>query len=334
MTDKGKTDENIALLIDFLQGQLDSETAEALRVRLDNEPDLRKLRDNLANTFDVLALAHQPEPPADLAERTLAKIASVASTNNLIALQQMQRRSFRSTFSLRELAAMVAIMLVAASIIAPALKMAHQRGQQSLCASQMGQIGSALQTFGVNNNGDLPKPQGSHMRWLKNSEPHTSNSSSLFRLLKDRYLSSPTLFQCPTMGGASFTVRPAMTDFPKPHHISYSYQHSLGEGKLSILQQPTAGFASAMVILGDQTPMFKGGKFMPDKINATLSENHDQRGQNELYLDGHVLWVTDANVGVDGDNIFLVQGVVKTYSGDEQPASPTDTFLLPAHPDK
>jgi hypothetical protein len=34
-------------------------------------------------------------------------------------------------------------------------------------------------------------------------------------------------------------------------------------------------------------------------------------------------------VGVDGDNIFLVQGK-EEYDGTEAPANATDSFLLPA----
>lgn len=330
MTEKENRDE--ILMIDFLRGRLADEEAERLRRRIEEEPELRKLRDNLVNTFAALDLMPQPEAPADLAERTLAGIASLERTDALIALQQSHRRSFRPTFSLRELAAMIAIMLVAAGIIMPALRLAHHRGLRSLCAAQMGQIGSALQTYAINNDGILPRPQGSSLQWLPSQHQHTSisNSSSLFRLLRGQYLSSPMLLQCPALGGPSFTVEPHMTDFPQASHISYSYDHVLGDNSLSILDKQTAKLAATLVILGDQTPLFIAGRFLPEKLDTPVSENHNRRGQNVLYLDGHVLWATSANVGVDGDNIFLIQGV-NNYTGDEVPASTQDTFLLPAY---
>jgi hypothetical protein len=42
-----------------------------------------------------------------------------------------------------------------------------------------------------------------------------------------------------------------------------------------------------------------------------------------------VQWKRRPNVGVGGDNIYLVQGVVD-YKGTETPASDTDSFILPA----
>ncbi len=320
-------------MIDFLRGQLAGEEAEELRRRMETEPGLRKLRDNLANTFATLDLMPEPETPSDLAERTLARIASVERTNALIALQQTHNRSYRPTFALRELAAVVAIILVAASLIIPALQMAHERGQQSLCAAQMGQIGSALQTYAVNNDGKLPTPEGSSSHWLDGEKPYTCNSSALFRLLKGRYINSPVLFQCPSVDGPSFTVDPAMTDFPRASNISYSYNYSLDDHSLSILEQRIAKVAAAMAILGDQNPLFSGGRFLPENIENPVSKNHDRRGQNVLYVDGHVSWTTHANVGVDNDNIYMIQGIT-TYTGDEEPASLTDTFLMPAYAGK
>ncbi len=87
-----------------------------------------------------------------------------------------------------------------------------------------------------------------------------------------------------------------------------------------------------MAILADQTPLFADGRFLKDRVRAAISDNHP-KSQNVLYLDGHVLLVDNSSVGVEQDNIFLVKGVYE-YEGDETPACPTDTFLLPAHPDK
>lgn len=320
-------------MIDFLRDQLSDEEAEGVRRRLADEPKLCKLRDNLANTFAALDLCPSPEVPPDLTERTLVKIASIQRTNALITLQQTHRRSYRPTFALRELVAMIVIILSAACLIIPAMRMAYNRGQQSLCAAQLGQIGSSLQSYAVNHNGMLPTPEGSSSHWLDDNKPHTRNSSSLFKLLKGRYLSSPVLFQCPAVGGPSFAINPSMKDFQKAGHISYSYNYDLGGHHLSILDKNIARVATTLVILGDQTPLFAEGRFIPEKAKNPLSENHDRRGQNVLYIDGHVYWAIHANVGVDEDNIFLIQGIFN-YTGDEEPASKTDTFLLPAYAGK
>jgi hypothetical protein len=120
-----------------------------------------------------------------------------------------------------------------------------------------------------------------------------------------------------------------MTDFPQGRFIGYSYQHSLGQG-LSLNDSTLRAAAAEMAILADSNPLFAGGRFRPGRLGAAVSDNHDGRGQNVLYLDNHARWTTSALAGVQGNNIYLAEGVLE-YRGDEAPVSPTDTFLLPAY---
>ena len=66
-----------------------------------------------------------------------------------------------------------------------------------------------------------------------------------------------------------------------------------------------------------------------ERVGKTVSENHSGAGQNVLYMDGHVTWTAQCRVGVNGDNIWLAQGVY-VYTGSEKPRSPADAFLLPS----
>lgn len=338
MTEQAKQDE--ALLIDFLLGRLDAEAAEAVRQRLQSDSVFRRRRDDLGATFAALELAREPELPdlsdlsKGLVDKTLARISSVQRTNALLGVQQVGgRRSFRPTFSLKEVAALAAMLLVIASVLIPSLRVARQRSQLGFCAAQLGQIGSGNQTYAINHDGYLPNSDARETRWLRDgSQLPASNSAGLFKLLSGRYLSSPVVFQCPSVGGQSFAMRPDMNDFPLPEHVSYSYQYSLGEKGLSNLDPLLAKAASEMAVLADQTPMFADGRFLKDRARTAISDNHPKT-QNVLYLDGHVQGADNASVGVEQDNIFLVEGVYE-YEGNEAPARATDTFLLPAHPNK
>ncbi|HDY65457.1 MAG TPA: hypothetical protein ENH84_04400 [Phycisphaerae bacterium] len=344
MTEQAKQDE--MLLIDFLLGRLDAEIAEAVRQRLQSDPAFRRRRDDLGATFAALELARDPEPQGlpdlsdlsglskSLVDKTLARIMSVRRTNALLDVQQIDgRRSFRPTFSLKEFAAVAAMLLVMAGVLVPSLRVARQRSQLGFCAAQLGQIGSAMQTYAINHDGYLPNSDAREARWLRGGpHPPASNSTGLFKLLRGRYLSSPVVFQCPAVGGQSFAMRPEMNDFPLPEHISYSYQYSLGEKGLSNLDPLLAKAASEMAILADQTPQFANGRFLKECARTAISNNHPKT-QNVLYLDGHVQCADNASVGVERDNIFLVEGVYE-YEGNEAPARATDTFLLPAHPNK
>jgi prepilin-type processing-associated H-X9-DG protein len=42
-----------------------------------------------------------------------------------------------------------------------------------------------------------------------------------------------------------------------------------------------------------------------EDLHQGSSANHGGRGQNVLYLDGHVEWRTNRNAGINGDDIFV-----------------------------
>ncbi|MBN1943192.1 MAG: type II secretion system protein [Phycisphaerae bacterium] len=329
MNEDARQDE--ILLIEFLTGRLEDAQAGHIRARLEQDETLRRRRDDLAAALGALDVFPRPEAPDDLAERTLAKIAAVRRTEALLAMQQLGPR--RSTFSLKELLAVAAMLLVMIGVLAPSLHKARQRSNEGLCAMQLGQIGNALQTYAINHRGRLPAADGQAGRWLRHDDaPPVSNSSALFKLLRHRYLPSPVVFQCPSLGGASFAMKADLRDFPLPEHVSYSYQYSLGGWGVRGNDPAVAERTKDMAILADQTPMFAGGAFCPERIEAPVSDNHSD-GQNVLYLDGHASWATCSTVGVEGDHIFLA-GDECDYDGDEHPAGPADSFLLPAHPGK
>ena len=118
-----------------------------------------------------------------------------------------------------------------------------------------------------------------------------------------------------------------MVDFPSPQYVSYSYQYSLGRAVRRDAPE-LVNVAEQMAILADANPLFDGGRFRRDRLGQGVSENHRCTGQNVLYLSGAVRWFTHARAGVNGNNIWLADGIYE-YHGDEKPTSPVDTFLLP-----
>ena len=85
-----------------------------------------------------------------------------------------------------------------------------------------------------------------------------------------------------------------------------------------------------MAILADNSPVFNGGRFQADCLGRQAGDNHDSTGQTVLYMDMHVDFKAKPSVGVGGNNIYLADGVTD-YKGNEKPAGPTDSFLLPAY---
>lgn len=315
------------LLIDFASGGCDERTAEEVTRRLREEPELARQHQAITRLIDLIAAAPVPEVPEGLAQRTIQRVRTIRQTEALIASQQNQRPHSLSTFSMRELIAVAAAVVLMVALLVPSVQQARYIGMRSQCAANVGQIGAAM-NHAANQNQDVllssPAPVD---RWMSDGRVTAGNSTGLFRLVKQHF-ADPSVFQCPSAGGQSFTVTQDMLDFPSTSHVGYSSQYCL-RGPICRNDPLLRPVAHEMALLADATPVFPGGVFRPDRVDRALSDNHPDGGQNVLYLDWHVAWATDSHVGVNGDNIWLIDDVT-SYTGREQPVGPTDSFLLPS----
>ncbi len=317
------------LLIDFILGRCDEPVAEDVRRRLESGGEFALLHEGISRTFAALGLCESARMPADLCERTLARVSSSGRAEVLQTVHP-SGGMLLSRFSIRELSALAAAAVIVVGILLPSLRQAHRLANRSLCANNVWAVGAALNHYANDSEGNFPSGPAATEAWLHQpGRKYASNSAVLFLLVRGRS-ASPEVFQCPSAGGRAFVLSDDMTDFPSPQSINYSYQHSLNTPVRRDVGS-LATVAEQMVILADTTPVFTGGTFRPERAERAVSENHPDGGQNVLYLDGHVKWATDCRIGVNGDNIWLVEGV-SNYTGKEKPASPTDTFLLP-HPE-
>ena len=321
-----------ALLIDFLLGKCDAAQAEEVARRLETDEAFARLHDDFDRTFSALGKLPAPAAPADLTDRALASIrANRQQEVHLSPDPSGPARRWLPTFSLKEMAAVAAAVVLLAAIAVPAWRTAKQKQMQRQCGFQIGQIGAALKRYALDNDGILPGVEGVPRRWLPSgAEPVVSTSAGLFKLVKARWVPA-SVFVCPasTARPSRYVIEPTMTDFPSHRAISYSYQYTLGGRQLSIYSPRLVDVADEMAILSDRTPVFSEGHFQPDRVGAS-SDNHRGNGQNVLYLDGRVDWQRTPDAGVSGDNIFLINGV-EDYRGDEVPTEETDSFLLPAY---
>lgn len=323
--------EDEAKLVEFLTDSCDQQQRQEIQRRLSHDDGFRHLHDDLANSFAALKLLPETDPPEDLTQRTVARVRSHRQTQALLAREETSRSALRPTFRLRELAAVAAALVILGSVMVPMVHKARSVASINACASRAGQIGAGLLNYANDNNGLLPLATSEQRPWLvRDDQEPASNSAALFRLISSKHVASPTAFQCPAVGGGSFVVTAGMTDFPDARYVSYSYQHAVGDTPLSLSDPEIADAAESMAILSDSNPVFEGGRFHSDRVSDPVSRNHNHTGQNVLYMDMHVEWATDPNVGVNGNNIFLADGV-REYTGFERPSSPTDSFLLPAY---
>lgn len=319
-----------ALLIDYHLGQCDPTQRKAVEARLIEDGQFARRHEKVRALFGLLDADVVEEPPQALLARTLKAVESAQRTTALIDREAVRGRPLAfPTFSIKELGALAAMLLIGVLILLPSWRRAQDLSAQQACLARAGEIGNALRQYAIANNDVMPGMGLEQAAWLPGpAAPTVSNSQNLWKLVRGQY-ARPTMFQCPAVGGERDLAYAAhMADFPDRQYVSYSYQNTVNAQPLQI--DMPAKIAAQMAILADRTPVFDGDRFQADQVNAQNSPNHGRRGQSVLYLDGHAAWATHAAVGVEGDNIWLVQGV-QTYRGVERPASSTDSFMLPSY---
>jgi prepilin-type processing-associated H-X9-DG protein len=176
---------------------------------------------------------------------------------------------------------------------------------QVACQNNLRVLHAALTDYSQRHGGEFPRVD---------EEPPTNVAGIYAPLLRDDgALTTTAYLACPSRGQTPTPVRP-LTELKglPPHELARAaeqmgggYAYSLGyvdRGRLVGLRSDEDH--QHLPILADR-PQVQGGQW------AANSPNHGGRGQNVLFVDGHVQFFTVPTVGVEGDNIFInQQGVV------------------------
>jgi prepilin-type N-terminal cleavage/methylation domain-containing protein/prepilin-type processing-associated H-X9-DG protein len=215
-------------------------------------------------------------------------------------------------FTLIELLVVIAIIGILAGILLPVLSRARESARRTQCMSNIKQVGMGLIMYANENNEQFPSST-------------TSGSVAMrsLNLLYPDYVSDSRTFNCPsdtfvtTQSNAGIT---ANDPFDKDE-CSYGYDrlHTQADDADVALaaDRPTNNAGNAPTSANSPN---HGGT-----VNAYGTADSAGRGQNIVYVDGHVEFVISQNAGwyaADGttrDDIY--QDAAATTGG-------TDTYIL------
>ena len=215
----------------------------------------------------------------------------------------MRMPKFNKGFTLIELLVVIAIIGILAGILLPVLSRARESARKTQCMSNVKQIGMGLIMYANENSETFP------------SSTASNPAMASLNLLYDTYISDNKVFNCPsdttvtaaTNAGMSVSTSGGSEAFTSTQS-SYGYDRS-----------HTQADDADVALLADRPPS-----------DTTLSsDNHNARGQNVVYVDGHVEFVNSplagwyASDGTTRDNIYT-----NSAGGTGVSTVGTDTVIL------
>jgi hypothetical protein len=192
-----------------------------------------------------------------------------------------------------------AIVLIATGIGWPVLSQVRSRSLDSQCGNNMRSLATAFASYAGDFEGAMPLAVAGFPGASWDRVPNILN---LEPLIDGGYCQLGHL------------------NCPGDHHqrFSYSYQHQ-PPGTRSMW-----GIGPRSAALADRNPIIDAVRRGMNVPPLSMSNNHASRGQNVLFQDGSVEWLTLPTIG--NDNIWLPQGFDHLDAGANA-SGPSDSFL-------
>lgn len=231
-------------------------------------------------------------------------------------------------------------LLLMLGILLPALANIRRKASRAACASNLSRIGMAMIRYSSDYDAQFPRSGGKNSRWGKQIQSwmgpnrfHAfalaadgtgglgSISSCFYLLIKYDYL-TPESFICPGDSGSKvFIAADAgagdrqlsdLWDFGSSpsEHCSYSYHQPFSLYPLTTSSDP------GMAIAADMNPFIWSPRRQPkdpsffnpestrEAVRMGNAYQHENDGQNVLFVDSHVSFEKIPYCGVHDDNIY------------------------------
>jgi len=216
-------------------------------------------------------------------------------------MAHMRIPGYNKGFTLIELLVVIAIIGILAGILLPVLSRARESARKTQCMSNIKQIGMGLIMYANENNEDFP------------SDTAYSAGSPAMRglnILYDTYISDNKVFNCPSDATVTSATNAGMsvstiggTEAFTSTQCSYGYDRAHRQAD------------DADVALAADRP--------PATPSATAnSANHNARGQNIVYVDGHVEFIISPLAGW-----YYSDGTTRDNIYTDNSTASTDTYI-------
>ncbi|MFQ5685965.1 MAG: type II secretion system protein [Candidatus Scalindua sp.] len=214
-------------------------------------------------------------------------------------------------FTLIELLVVIAIIGILAGILLPVLSRARESARKTQCMSNVKQIGMGLIMYANENNESFPSS--------------TANAMLSLNLLYPDYVSDPRTFNCPSdtfvtdVTNAGIAAATAFTKNQCSYGYDYSHNQADDADVALAADRPTNAAGATTPTANTNSPNHGGS------TDTVANGDTAGRGQNVVYVDGHVEFVISSLAGW-----YAADGTTRDdiYADDSATTGGTDTYIL------
>jgi prepilin-type processing-associated H-X9-DG protein/prepilin-type N-terminal cleavage/methylation domain-containing protein len=214
------------------------------------------------------------------------------------------KRPIRSTpqagFSLIELLVIVVIIGILATMCMTAVSKVREKGQLTVCASNLRQIMGATLTYINDNNGKMPlvyqNEVGDGSRWavqilgyLGDTSPRIDEGDSVFRCPADNVVRTESIVSTPCSYGLNVYV-----------HVNGIASNTTRK-YFAIIPDPAKTIFYGEVWSGANTVLHSLSTGAGEQF---LGNYHDGKGSNYAFADGHVEFLSKDEVRANGSELM------------------------------
>ena len=239
--------------------------------------------------------------------------------------------NLRNVAAVATVAACIFIILGAAI---PSLSSIRQRYYRQACLNQLEDIYRGVALYSSDHGGMVPavaRPVGATWAEIgRQGSDSYSNTRNLFVLSKLGYNNLEDFVCCGSGKNRGANLTPAQLatydDFPSRRDVTYSY-------RLTADPRTELSTLASQPLVADMNPHFEDLSPAMDVCPSAESlrrnsPNHQRKGQNVLWGDGHARFSQTRTIGAGDDDIYTIADT-STYHGLEWPVDAGDTFVAP-----
>lgn len=302
-----------------------------------------RLRPRARRQAELLATLEQGQVGAtgDLIARTLAIVdGHVGRQSDRMKLdaEASPLRTRRLQFA--DVLSVAAMLLIGTAVLWPMLSGAIEYNRKLACQSNMQAAGLGFGQYIKDYREVLPMASASpagNPWWEVGRSPERSNSANQYTLVRSGYSKMGDLACAGHADACRDDPKPGAMDWESFPQVSYSYRMMFGRSRTTLTPTPDS------LLLSDRAPIQivqADGRRQLTIAPFGNSFNHSGKGQNLLFGDGSVVWLSSPVLS-SGDNVWLPRTLESILSqkaqpvsaeriqGNEAPASDEDAFVGP-----